>query len=82
MRRHDYQKLAQKAAQERREYREGLSPTQQLQRLDDRLGRDVGAQKERSRLKELELKLLEQQIDLKPKNANKNKRRPNKKKSN
>jgi hypothetical protein len=44
-------KAANKAAElERSKYRSELSPTQQLKRLDARLGAGVGAVKERKRL--------------------------------
>lgn len=40
-------------AVERQEHRAALSAAQQLARLDQRLGRGVGAQKERKRLQKL-----------------------------
>lgn len=44
---------AAEAAAERKQYRDSLSPQQQLARLNQRLGKGVGAKKERGRLKAL-----------------------------
>ena len=42
--------LNKKAVAERMKYRAELSPAQQLSRLDSRLGKGIGAKKERERL--------------------------------
>lgn len=42
-------------ATERQEYRDSLSPNEQLTRLDTRLGKGIGALKERARLQKLML---------------------------
>jgi hypothetical protein len=42
-----------KACKDREEYRATLTPTQQLKRLDERLGASKGAKKERVRLQSL-----------------------------
>ena len=40
-------------SEERTEYWQGLSPTKQLKELDRRLGKDIGAKKQRARLQAL-----------------------------
>lgn len=42
-----------KAAKERSDYRATLTPAAQLKRLDERLGKGIGAKKERERLAKL-----------------------------
>ncbi len=42
-------------ALERKEYRAGLSPAQQIDILDARLGKNVGAKRERTRLLDKQL---------------------------
>lgn len=47
-------KLRKEASDKRQEERRKLTPTQQLQELDKRLGKGNGAKKERSKLEGLE----------------------------
>ena len=43
----------QKESKERQDFRSGISAKDQLARLDSKLGKDVGAKKEREKLKKL-----------------------------
>ena len=45
--------IKQKEAKERQDFRNSISAKDQLARLDSKLGKDVGAKKEREKLKKL-----------------------------
>lgn len=63
-----------KAAEERQKYRATQTPTQQLKRLDERLGAGMDAQKERARLQNQVGQKLETAVQFEPKNKNRNKK--------
>lgn len=52
----------QKEALERQSVRESRSPKQQIEELDSRLGKDIGANKERIKLADL-IKKVEQEVN-------------------
>ena len=53
LRRNEIRQLKRKSAEERAIHRIEMSSVQQVERLDTLLGKDLGATKERARLKEL-----------------------------